>query len=320
MVGTFVFLFFLCLTYAAYLLATRKSEAQQMRVRQRLAEALNDQTAAEGAALQLSREGQLSGIPLVASLLARLSIAQRLQRMISQAGMQMSVTRLLTFCALAGLMALLAAFTVTESAIVLLLLPVLAAIAPIWHISWKRRKRINKFLEHLPGSLELMGRALAAGHPFSETLQLVAEEMPEPICSEFRVTFEEQKLGLSLKLALEHLCERVPLLDLRLCVTAIIIQRETGGNLGEVLDKVAETIRERFKLMADLRAMTASSRGSAWILCLFPPAIGLLLTALNPDNMSVLWNDPRGHKLLFAAFVMQTLGVLMIRRILKVKF
>ena len=319
MLTTFIFLFFLCLTYAGYLLATRDSEARRLRMRQRLSEALHDSPAEEGEHLRLTRSGEMSGIPFVAALLERLSLAQSLNRMISQADIQITVTRLLTFCGAASLMAFLAAFTVTGSPILLLVSAAAAALLPLIHISWRRKKRLAKFLEHLPSALDLMSRALAAGHPFSETLQVVADEMPEPVATEFRVTFEEQKLGLTLKQALENLGGRVPILDLRLCITAILIQRETGGNLGEILDKVSATIRERFKIMADLRSMTAATRGSAWILCFLPIGVALILTSLNPEQMSVLWNDPRGHKLLAIAFLMQVIGMLLVRRILNVK-
>jgi tight adherence protein B len=319
MLPTIVFLFFLCLTYAGYLFATRDSEARRLRMRQRLSEALHDAPEQEGHHVQLARDGEMSGIPFVAVFLERLSLARRLNRMISQADVQITVTRLLAFSGAAGLMAFLAAFTVTGSPILLLVFAAVAASVPLVHISWRRKKRLAKFLEHLPGALDLMSRALSAGHPFSETLQVVADEMPEPVATEFRVTFEEQKLGLSLKQALENLSERVPLLDLQLCITAILIQRETGGNLGEILDKVSTTIRERFKIMADLRSMTSATRGSAWILCLLPLVVALLMTAANPEYTGILWSDPRGHKMLMVAFAMQVMGMLLVRRIMNIK-
>jgi len=133
------------------------------------------------------------------------------------------------------------------------------------------------------------------------------------------MAFEEQKLGLSTKVALDRLTERVPLPDLRLCVIAMHIQRETGGNLPEILEKVAQTIRARFKLMEDFRTMTTSARGSAWVLCGLPFGIILIMTALNPDYMGTLLQDPRGHYILGIAAVMQLLGVLMIRKILNIR-
>ena len=143
--------------------------------------------------------------------------------------------------------------------------------------------------------------------------------MPDPIATEFRIAFEEQKLGLSTKAALDRLTERVPLLDLRLCVTAMHIQRETGGNLGEILEKVSHTIRERYKLIEDFRTMTTASRGSAWILCGLPILIIALLTFINPDYMSSLIHETRGHYVLAVAAVLQILGVVTINKILAIK-
>jgi len=194
-----------------------------------------------------------------------------------------------------------------------------AAAVPFVHVAYRRKRRLNAFLEHLPDALDLMSRALQAGHAFAESLHMIATEMPEPVATEFRKTYEEQNLGLSLKLALENLAERVPLLDLRLCVTAIMIQRETGGNLAEILEKVAYTIRERFRILEDLKTLTTSSRMSAWILCGLPVFVALAVTVMNPEYMSVLWRDPRGHNLLFAAAFMQFTGMLIIRKILRIK-
>jgi tight adherence protein B len=143
--------------------------------------------------------------------------------------------------------------------------------------------------------------------------------MPEPIASEFRITFEEQKLGLSTKAALDRLSERVPLSDLHLCITAIHIQRETGGNLAEILEKVAQTIRERFKLMEDFRTMTTSARGSAWILCGLPFVIVFVMTFINPKYMSPLLYDRRGHFVILCAAILMLLGILTIKRILNIK-
>src|SRR5688500_2975800 len=196
---------------------------------------------------------------------------------------------------------------------------VVASDVPFTHISMKRKKRMNKFLQLLPDALDLMSRGLSAGHAFTEALQMVASEMPEPISSEFRKTYDEQNLGLSLKLALENLIHRVPLLDLRMCVTAIMIQRETGGNLSELLEKVAYTIRERFRIMEDLKTLTLSSRWSAWLLCGLPIFLAVYMTAMNPTYMEVMWRDPRGHNLLFIAAAMQILGMLLVSKIMKIK-
>jgi tight adherence protein B len=318
LISTIAFLFFLFLTYAAFLLASRKADARQTRLEQRVAAALQEFDAAKNETIQISREDSIGGNPTVSRLLSSLDIIKKLDRTIRQADTKITVSRLLMFCALAGVLAWLSAYTILNPMFAFLLGSI-AATLPIIQISFKRKKRLRKLNEQLPDTLDLLSRSLAVGHAFTESLHQVASEMPAPIATEFRITFEEQKLGLSTKAALDRLTERVPLVDLRLSVTAMQIQRETGGNLAEILEKVAQTIRERFKLMEDFRTMTTSARGSAWILCGLPFAIVLLITALNPEYMKVLLYDQRGHYILAVAAVMQFLGIVTIKKILSIR-
>lgn len=319
MIPFVVFIFCLFLTYAIYLVATRGSEKRRARLNQRLAEALMHSSSAEDVEVQLARSELMSEIPAMNRALMRVPVATRLKRMLDQADLQITVTRLLMFSAMAGLLAAMAASILTISLLLIFAVGLAAAGVPFLHVWWTRRKRLNKFLEHLPDALELMSRALQAGHAFAESLHMISTEMPEPIATEFRKTYEEQNLGLSLKLALENLTQRIPLLDLRLCVTAIMIQRETGGNLAEILEKVAQTIRERFRIMEDLKTLTTSSRMSAWILCGLPIFVAIAVTFMNPDYMSILWKDPRGHNLIAVAMTLQITGMLVIRKILRIK-
>lgn len=320
MLAPVVFLFFLFLTFAAYALLSRKSEARSARLQQRVAEALEDSWQTEGEHVRLAREGSISQSAFLSRLLSPLSFTKQLDRLISQADMQITVSRLLAICIVAGVMATLTAFTVANSMLVWAAAGLVAGAAPLLHVSWKRKRRLAKFLEHLPDTLDLMSRSLAVGHAFSESLHQVSTEMPEPIATEFRIVFEEQKLGLSLKQALLNLNDRVPLLDLRLCITAIFIQRETGGNLSEILEKVSSTMRERVKLLEEFKTMTTSARGSAWILCGLPFAIVLVISWINPDYMKPLLYDTRGHYIIAAAAFMQLLGMITIRKILSIKF
>ncbi len=319
MIPFVVFTFCLFLTFAGYLLATRGTERRRVRLQQRLAEALLHSANTEDVDVQLARQELMSEIPLMHRALLQLPVAARLKRMIEQADLNITVTRLLMFSAMAAMMAGLAASMLTPIWFVIAIAAMVAASVPFIHVWWKRRQRLNKFLEQLPDALELMSRALQAGHAFAESLHMIATEMPDPVAGEFRKTYEEQNLGLSVKLALENLAARVPLLDLRMCITAIMIQRETGGNLAEILEKVAHTIRERFRIMEDLKTLTTSSRMSAWILCGLPIFVALAVTILNPDYMSVLWRDPRGHYLIAAAMGLQLTGMLVIRKILRIK-
>lgn len=314
-----VFIFCLFLVLGAYLAATRGSEAKRARLQKRLTEALLHSAHTEDAEVILAREELMSEIPWMNRLLVGMQVATRLKRVLDQADLHITVTRLLMFSLMAGMLAALAASMLTISVLVMIAAGLAAAALPFIHVFWKRKKRFEQFLEHLPDTLELMSRALSAGHAFSESLYMVSTEMPEPIATEFRKTYEEQNLGLSLKLALENLTRRIPLLDLRLCVTAILIQRETGGNLAEILEKVAYTIRERFRILGDLKTLTTSSRMSAWLLCGLPIFITIVISAMNPEYMSVMLSDPRGHKLVFVALLMQLTGMLVVRKILKIK-
>lgn len=318
LISTLIFLFFLFLTYALFLIASRQSDARHERLQQRVSEALQEKLGSSETEVQISRDDSIGGSPTINRLLSSLNFIKSLDKTIRQADVRITVSRLLAFSLVAGLMAGFAAYTVFNRPLAILA-AVIAAAIPIVHINFKRKKRLRKFNEQLPDTLDLLSRSLAVGHAFSESLHQVASEMPDPVATEFRIAFEEQKLGLSTNVALARLAERVPLLDLHICITAMNIQRETGGNLAEILEKVAQTIRERFKLMEDFRTMTTASRGSAWILCALPIVVIFLMTLINPDYMSVLINDQRGHYILGLAFVLQVLGMLSIRSILNIR-
>jgi len=319
LISTIIFLFFLFVTYALFLLASRKSDARDQRLDERVAEALLESDAGSfEAEIRITRDDSIGGNPFINRLLSSLDFVKRLDLMIKQADVHTTVSRLLGFSAVAGIMAAAAAYTAMNPASVVVL-AIVAAALPILHVSRKRKQRLRTFNSQLPDTLDLLSRSLSVGHAFSESLNQVASEMPDPIAAEFRTTFEEQKLGLSIKMALDRLSERVPLLDLRLCVTAMHIQRETGGNLAEILEKVSQTIRERYRIMEDFRTMTTASRLSGWILCGLPFALVFVLTIFNPDYMGVLIHDQRGHYVLAFAGVWQMFGMLLIKKFLSIK-
>ena len=318
LISTTVFLFFLFLTYALFLVASRKSDARDERLQQRVAEALGDSQTSLEEFIEISLEDSIGGSPTINRLLSPLNFVKRLDQMIKQADLQLTVSRLLAFSLVAGILAALAAYTVLNALVALALFGIAAAL-PILNVAWKRSRRLRKFNSQLPDTLDLLSRSLGVGHAFSEALHQVGTEMPDPIATEFRITFEEQKLGLTTKVALDRLTQRVPIADLRLCVIVMHIQRETGGNLAEILERVAQTIRDRFRLMEDFRTMTTSARGSAWILCGLPFALVFVLTVLNPEYMKVLVDDPRGHYVIAVAIVLQIMGMLVIKKILNIK-
>ena len=314
-----VFLFALFLVLGAYLLATQSTDAKRARLRQRLSEALLHSAHTEDIEVVLARNELMSEIPWLNRSLIRVQAALHLKRLLDQADLHITPSRLVMFSGMAGLLAGLAVSVISFSILLILAAALAAAAIPFMHVWWTRKKRFDQFLEHLPDALDLMSRSLSAGHGFAEAMQMVAAEMPEPIATEFRKTYEEQNLGLSLKLALENLVDRIPLLDLRMCITAVLIQRETGGSLAEILEKVAYTIRERFRIMGDLKTLTTSSRMSAWLLCALPIGVTFVITAMNPDYMAILWKDYRGHYLIATALFLQVTGMLIVRKILRIK-
>jgi tight adherence protein B len=314
-----VFVFALFLVLGAYLLATHSTDQKRARLQKRLSEALLHSAQTEDVEVVLARNELMSEIPWVNRTLINIQAALQLKRMLDQADLHITPSRLLMFSVMAGMLGALAASVLTVLIPLMVLVGLGCASIPFVHVWWCRRKRFNAFLEHLPDALDLMSRALSAGHAFSESLHMISMEMPEPIATEFRKAYEEQNLGLSVKLALENLTQRMPLLDLKMCVVAILIQRETGGNLAEILEKVAYTIRERFRILGDLKTLTTSSRMSAWLLCALPIGVALAVTMLNPEYMSILWKDPRGHFLIALALVMQITGMLIVRKILRIQ-
>ncbi len=183
----------------------------------------------------------------------------------------------------------------------------------------RRRKRLRKFAKQLPDALELIARALRAGHSLASGFHLVSEEMTAPIGVEFQRVFEENNLGIPFDDALNALTDRVPNLDLRFFVTALILQRQTGGDLAEILDKIGELIRDRFRIWGQVQALTGEGRLSGIVLLALPPVLFATVYYLNPDYVGVLFTDPMGKKMLAGGVIMQVLGALVIRKIVNIK-
>ncbi|HET9481598.1 MAG TPA: type II secretion system F family protein [Candidatus Polarisedimenticolia bacterium] len=194
-----------------------------------------------------------------------------------------------------------------------------AATLPYMYVRRRKTKRLRAFEENFPESIDLLGRAIRAGHAFSTGLQLVAEEAPQPIGMEFRRVFEEQKFGLSLEDSLLALADRIELLDMRIFVTAVLIQREVGGNLAEILDKISYTIRERFTIERQVRVYTAQGRFTGYLLAALPFGVGFLIFMLNREYMTILWERPVGRLLMAVALVLQVIGFFIIRKIINIK-
>jgi len=190
---------------------------------------------------------------------------------------------------------------------------------PFLVIAVKRQKRFLKFEEIFPDAIDLLGRAVRAGHAFTTGLDLIAKEMPSPVSDEFNRTYTEQNLGLPLRDALENLMRRVPLPDVRIFVTALMIQRDSGGNLAEILDNLSHVIRERFKLMRQVRVYTAQGRLSLYMLLAIPPFMGIAMYFLNRKYITLLFTDPLGLRFLTVGIILQVIGYFVLRKVIQPK-
>jgi tight adherence protein B len=252
---------------------------------------------------------------LVAWLPRTAALAVRLQ----QAGIVMSASRFLFTTALLMLSVFLVLLVLRQPTGLALLMGLVSGAVPFLWLARRRERRMQLLDAQLPDAVELIARALRAGHPLAPALQMVAEELPEPISGEFGITFDEISYGVSLSDAMLSLAGRVPAEDLRFFAVAVVLQRETGGNLAEILDNIGKLIRERFKLLGTIRVLSAEGRLSAWILSLLPFATALLISLVNPDFMRVLWSDPTGFKMTLGAMVLMAVGVFWLTRIVKIR-
>jgi tight adherence protein B len=195
----------------------------------------------------------------------------------------------------------------------------IAGLGPIGFLLNRRSARMRSFEEQFPEALDLLSRALRAGHAFQTSLGMVADELKPPVGPEFKKTFDQQNFGLPLRDALEQMTQRIPILDVRFFVTAVMIQRETGGNLSEILDNLAHVVRERFKIKRQVRVHTAHGRFTAFVLLALPAALALALSFLTPDHMQLLFREKMGQSMLIGAIVMQTIGFFWIRKVIKIE-
>jgi len=271
------------------------------------------------AIVDVRKKELLSAVPIINRWLSKIELAPKLRLWLYQANLSWTAGGLMLMTAAAFVLVGYLTYLRSDSVIFAAILGAVVASLPSFWVMQKRRRRFNDFEAGLPEALDLMVSALRAGHSLVAALRLVSDESPDPIGVEFRLCFEEQNYGLELRTAMENLVTRVPLQDLRIVATAILIQRESGGNLAEVLEKGATLIRERFKLRREVRTRTAQGRLTGWILSALPLIMGVLLYLINPKLMSLLWTRPLGIKLLYASAGMTVLGGMIIRKIVNME-
>ena len=316
--GALVFAAALLLSAGLYLLWRGMRNRAPGRLAQRVRNASGGD-AGGGTLLSISKRRLLSQQPLLQQLLERLPPAGALDRLLLQAGSGQTVAQVLGWSVLA-LLAGLAVGALLGLALALQLgLGALGAALPCWRLLRARQRRLARIEQQLPEALDLMGRSMRAGHAFPTALKMVGDELRAPLGSEMRIVFDEVNFGVAMGDALGNLASRVPSTDLRYFVVAVLIQRETGGNLAELLGRISAIIRDRLTLLGEIRTLSAEGRMSAWILSLMPFAVALMMQLSSPDFLRLLYTDPGGRKMLTMALVMMGLGILVIRKVTRIR-
>ena len=315
-----IFLSFTLLILGVYYIIYKRAFSQERTISRRVQEFYKtgpDQN--EIPVSSVVREDQLGNLGILNRLLEKFDIAPKLQRLLTQAGSTTKVGELVMLMAILAVVGFLIGF-LTRILILRIIFFFLFGILPLLHVHVQRQNRLKLFIRGFPDALDMMTSAIRAGHALNQALQLVGQEAPDPIGVEFKKTFEQHNLGLNIREALLNLSERLDSLDLKLFVTAILLQRETGGNLTEILEKISYTIRERFKLIGQIKTYTAQGRMSAWILGTLPVIFVLIISVMNPEYLTPLFEDKIGHYLILLASFMQVVGFFMIRKIVRIKY
>lgn len=261
----------------------------------------------------------LSDTPFLHHALLSIPRIHVLDRLLTQAGLTIN---LMTFIGLSAAFAAGGFFLgqfLLMPLVVSLAMAAFAGSLPYSYLLLQRANRLKKFDDQLPGALDLIGRGIRAGHALPSAIQMVADELPEPISAEFRIAFDEVNYGFSMENALTNLAARVPSADLRYFVVAVLIQRETGGNLAELLDNISAIIRARQKLYGTIRVLSAEGKLSAWILTILPFALAFVINLINPNFMKVLWTDEAGIKMIIGVGILMVLGILWMRKIIRIR-
>jgi tight adherence protein B len=303
---------------AYYALTTLPARMEQRRLDQRLGE-ISHTKEDEEKSIDLLKTRDEGPLPAIERMLGGTTRGTQLGRWIEQSGVKISISSLALYALSGAAVCGMVAYRLMRMNVGWFIGGAIGFAIPFFVLNFKRKRRLRRFEEEFPEALDLIARVLKAGHAFATGLKMVADEMSEPIGPEFRKTFDEQNFGLPLKDALNNLTERIPLLDVRFFATAVLIQRETGGNLSEILENLAHVVRERFKILRQVRVYTAHGRLTGYVLLALPVFLVIALSFINPEHMQLLFRERIGHMLLGATVVMQTIGYFWIRQVVKIE-
>jgi tight adherence protein B len=315
--GVFLFIAVVLLVEGAYLMWNTSKGPEAKRIARRL-RLMSAGTSLAGEEVSILKSRMLSESPAVERLLLQVPRVRQLDRLLEQSGLTWSVAELLGVMLLAAAAGAVVALYFGMTFFLILIAAVMLGALPVAYVFNARAKRMVKIEESLPDALDLIGRALRAGHAFPTAVKMVSDELNDPIGGEFRTLFDEVNYGVSMHTALLNLAARIPVTDLRYFVIAVLIQRETGGNLAELLDNIAAIIRARLKLFGQVRVLSTEGRLSAWILTLLPIIVAIVMNFVNPAFISVLWKDPMGLRLVGGAVLLMIFGIFWMWRIVKI--
>lgn len=270
----------------------------------------------EGTVVRVEKSGPL---PMLDRVVATSNLGGRLKHLIEQSGVQTTPSAIVMSSIIGAVIGFLLAALFVNQVIARPIAALLGMCAPVLYLRHKASKRLKRFEEQFPEALDLLSRAIRAGHAFQTAMGMVADELPEPVGPEFKKTFDQQNFGLPLKDALNELADRIGLLDVRFFVTAVLIQRDTGGNLSEILDNLAHVVRERFKILRQVRVHTAHGRFTGYVLLALPALLAVALMFINPEHMGLLFKERMGQIMVVCAIIMQTVGYFWIRQVIKIE-
>jgi tight adherence protein B len=296
----------------------REQLQDEAQLRTRLKKAVGPRKVADAL---LNEEKRLSDLTFLDVALSRAGqLVTPLERLILQSGLNVTVGAVLLSCAAVGALAFALVYIYLRLTLLAIPLGAFAAYIPIGVLRFMRSRRMAKFEEQFPEAMDLLSRALRAGHALTTGLSMVAEELPEPIGPEFQLLYDQQNFGLSLPQAMQNFGDRIPLLDAKFFVTAVLTQRESGGNLSEVLDNLATIIRDRFRVKRQVRVISAHGRITGWVLSALPTSLGLFFAISNPERYKAFYMDPLGAKMVGGALLLQLVGILVIRKIVTIEY
>ena len=258
-------------------------------------------------------------LPGIDKLIASTAAGTWLSRLIAQSGVRTTPGTIILASLLLAIGGTFLASLFIHQPLALPIFTIVGGVAPYAFLVHRRSSRLKRFEEQFPEALDLLSRGIRAGHAFQTAMGMVADELPEPVGPEFKKTFDQQNFGLPLRDALNELADRIALLDVRFFVTAVLIQRDTGGNLAEILDNLAHVVRERFKIRRQIRVHTAHGRFTGYVLLALPAALAVALQFINPEHMQLLFREHMGQMMLIGAIVMQTVGYIWIRQVIKIE-